>query len=170
MSFPSIVAIISMYPVFRTSAYIHILYSIYVHIYLYIYLYTNKPLDRVSKRAINLSHDIHDAEIQLANRNSRTVDITWFTWCVCQNRWAVHMGILGIHQKQFCSWTVGSGNPYCSPPSYHGTIGFLPFQSQDRSGGCGQSFSIMIESEQFRGLTKLFLVRRHQQGTWLVFT
>ena len=61
----------------------------YVYIYIYIYIYTHlrmtssmqvKPLDRVSKRAINLSHDIHDAEIQLANPNSRTVDITWFTF------------------------------------------------------------------------------------------
>ena len=42
----------------------------------------------------------------------------------------------------------------------------VPFQSQDRSGGCGQSFSIVIESEQFRGLTKLFLVTRHQHQQW----
>eukprot|EP00434_Breviolum_minutum_P018584 symbB.v1.2.016393.t1/scaffold1247.1/size129121/1 len=34
---------------------------------------------------------------------------------------------------------------------------------EDRSGGCGQSFSIVIESEQFRGLTKLKCQRMVQE-------
>mmetsp|Transcript_64621 Transcript_64621/g.106168 ORF Transcript_64621/g.106168 Transcript_64621/m.106168 type:complete len:107 (-) Transcript_64621:45-365(-) len=34
---------------------------------------------------------------------------------------------------------------------------------EDRSGGCGSSFSILIESEKFRGLTKLKCQRMVQE-------
>ncbi|CAL1155694.1 unnamed protein product [Cladocopium goreaui] len=60
-------------------------------------------------------------------------------------------------QRSFCSYEASVASKLTD------ALGASNCVVEDRSGGCGQSFSILIESEKFRGLSKLKCQRMVQE-------